>query len=293
MNHYEVLGVRKNASQEDIKKAYKNLVKKYHPDIYAGDKTFAEKKTAQINIAYDILSNPESRQAYDEEISPSTTYSYTPPRTQTSYDDYKHKYSSTNQTTYRRDGSEHDYSTYANYSRPYTDYHRSKTPNSNYTPNGDAFSSKVMQKVEKLSSTNKKKLIIISIIIYLLILIYCLAQTISILKPSSSTKKQPNRNTESSTPSIIENTVLPNNSFTNTSSTQDFISPNNSTSENSTVSPENSVIQDSSQKIDLYYYFTEKELRTMYIYFLEYSQYDISFEDFKLLLINYIQSGNY
>ena len=276
MNHYEVLGVRKNASQEDIKKAYKNLVKKYHPDIYAGDKTFAEKKTAQINVAYDILSNQESRQAYDEEIFPSTTYSYTPPESKTSYNDYKQKYSTNTQSTYRKDGSEHDYSTYANYSRPYTDYHRSKTPNSNYTPNGDTFSSKVIQKVEKLSSINKKKLIIICIIIYLLILIYCLVQTISVLNPSSTTKKQTYNNSETSTPSTIENTVL----------------PNNSTIENTTI-PEKPVMQDSSQEINLYYYFTESELQTMYSYFLEYSQYDISFEDFKLLLINYIQSGNY
>ena len=70
MNHYETLGVSKNASDKEIKEAYKKLVKKYHPDVYTGDKNFAEKKTKEINIAYDVLSNPESRAQYNDEIFP-------------------------------------------------------------------------------------------------------------------------------------------------------------------------------------------------------------------------------
>ena len=49
LNPYEVLGVPENADQETIKKAYKELVKKYHPDIYPGDKSYAEKRTKEIN----------------------------------------------------------------------------------------------------------------------------------------------------------------------------------------------------------------------------------------------------
>ena len=51
MTHYEILGIRKTATSEEIKNAYKQLVKKYHPDVYPGDKTFAEKKTQEINEA--------------------------------------------------------------------------------------------------------------------------------------------------------------------------------------------------------------------------------------------------
>ncbi len=55
MNYYEILYLSKNATQTEIKRSYKKLVKKYHPDLYSGDKTFAEQKIKQINEAYDIL----------------------------------------------------------------------------------------------------------------------------------------------------------------------------------------------------------------------------------------------
>lgn len=65
MNHYEVLNVKPTASQNEIKKAYRMLAKKYHPDTYKGDKSFAEDKMQEINRAYDVLSNPDLRKSYD------------------------------------------------------------------------------------------------------------------------------------------------------------------------------------------------------------------------------------
>lgn len=58
MNPYEVLGVQQNASDEEIKKAYRTLVKKYHPDRFGGNQKAAEaaaEKLKQINMAYDML----------------------------------------------------------------------------------------------------------------------------------------------------------------------------------------------------------------------------------------------
>ncbi len=58
MNPYKVLGVSENASDEEIKQAYRTLVKKYHPDRYAGDPRMAEaaaEKLKQINQAYDVI----------------------------------------------------------------------------------------------------------------------------------------------------------------------------------------------------------------------------------------------
>lgn len=68
-NLYEILGVEKNASAEDLKKAYRQLSKKYHPDLQNGksdaEKKEAEDKFKEINAAYATLSDPEKRSNYD------------------------------------------------------------------------------------------------------------------------------------------------------------------------------------------------------------------------------------
>jgi len=64
-NFYEILRVRSNASQAQIKKAYLELVSKYHPDVYKGDKSYAERYTSIITEAYSILKDPDRRQDYD------------------------------------------------------------------------------------------------------------------------------------------------------------------------------------------------------------------------------------
>ena len=63
-NYYETLGVSKNATQDDIKKAYRTLVKKYHPDLHPGDKAAAE-KFKEINEANEVLSDEKKRKQYD------------------------------------------------------------------------------------------------------------------------------------------------------------------------------------------------------------------------------------
>ncbi len=64
-DYYEVLGVERDASEEDIKKAYRKLAVKYHPDKNPGDKT-AEEKFKELGEAYEALSNPQQRAAYDQ-----------------------------------------------------------------------------------------------------------------------------------------------------------------------------------------------------------------------------------
>lgn len=65
-NYYEILEVNKNASPEIIEKAYKTLVKKYHPDLQQDEnKNKYEEKIKKINEAYDILSDSEKRKKYD------------------------------------------------------------------------------------------------------------------------------------------------------------------------------------------------------------------------------------
>jgi molecular chaperone DnaJ len=64
-DYYEALGVKKNASTEDIRKAFRKLARKYHPDVNPGDKA-AEEKFKAISEANDVLSDPKKRKIYDQ-----------------------------------------------------------------------------------------------------------------------------------------------------------------------------------------------------------------------------------
>src|SRR5215467_15312593 len=80
-DYYEVLGVKKSASAEDIRKAFRKLARKYHPDVNPGDKA-AEEKFKALSEANDVLSDPKKRKIYDQlgfysdNIDPATAEAY-------------------------------------------------------------------------------------------------------------------------------------------------------------------------------------------------------------------------
>jgi len=65
-DYYQILGVPRNASDEDIKKAYRKLAMQYHPDRNPGKEQWANEKFKEINEAFGILGNPEKRKQYDQ-----------------------------------------------------------------------------------------------------------------------------------------------------------------------------------------------------------------------------------
>ena len=94
MNYYQILGISRNATENEIKQAYKALAKRYHPDVYPGDSTFAEKRMKEINSAYETLSDPKKKSKYDSTLN---GYTYQTTYTnKTSYDDIYKKYAQKN-----------------------------------------------------------------------------------------------------------------------------------------------------------------------------------------------------
>ncbi|OPX65234.1 MULTISPECIES: molecular chaperone DnaJ [unclassified Methanoregula] len=90
-DYYEILGVKRDASADDLKKAFRHLARKYHPDLNKGSRE-AEEKFKEINEAYQVLSDPQKKAQYDHgghvEFTPGDTAGYRPPSYEDLFRDY-------------------------------------------------------------------------------------------------------------------------------------------------------------------------------------------------------------
>ena len=83
MTYYEILGVDRNATEDEIKKAYRKLARKWHPDLNRDNPELAEKKMTEINVAYTTLSNEVSRIDYNKKLDAATAHSSRPKQSTT------------------------------------------------------------------------------------------------------------------------------------------------------------------------------------------------------------------
>lgn len=281
MNYYEILGVSRNASQAEIKKAYKNLVKKYHPDVYTGNKSFAEKKTSEINVAYDVLCNPQTRKEYDDEIFPH--YDYVAPNynssynynsyssTNNRYNSTKEKYGFYSEYSGTKDGSEHDYSTYVNYGNPRYEAYKQAESNAQKrkTDYHSKFTSNILNHIEKTSTKERFEIVLLVVFIYIFCMLFFIMQFYNFQKLHTELSNSKSDN------------YYQDNSYYN-----DYYTPNDKTS----TSLKNT---DDVDDI-LHQYFTDKQLHDLYNNFLdkysETSENYMSFAEFKEILAEYVEN---
>lgn len=105
---YKVLGVSRDASPEEIKKAYRTLAKKYHPDLHPGDAS-AEEKMNEINVAYDMINNPSKYRQEQARESQSSDYDYYGQQFRNAYQQYYNNRYAGQRASESRSGSGYTY----------------------------------------------------------------------------------------------------------------------------------------------------------------------------------------
>ena len=154
MNYYEVLRISEKASLNEIKNAYKKLVKKYHPDIYEGNKLFAESKIKEINEAYETLSEKTKKAKYDAELNYKR---YEPPKS-----DFVQTYSTSQINKYAD-----FYNNLGRVNRKKNDKVRKKKKEFDFI----AFGRKIFFKIDKKYKTEEKQNMIILILLVVILLL--------------------------------------------------------------------------------------------------------------------------
>ena len=186
MNYYEILNVKRDATQKEIRQSYKALIKKYHPDIFEGDKKEAELRSMEINAAYDVLSNVEARNEYDLSLNEAEN------SLETNYNSYNTSENIKQQ--YENFYKENSYNQYNPYS--YENYKRKKS-----YENQNTFCSKfydshiktaenyVSNKIDNLKSYQKVLIFLIFLLLTCIMILFTFIEYIKFI-PSNTNKTE-------------------------------------------------------------------------------------------------------
>lgn len=172
MNYYELLNVKETASNSEIKKSYKALVKKYHPDVYDGNKSFAENKIKELNQAYEILSDQVSRAEYDRilnSVREETSKIYTNYNSDsTNINDYDDYYEKQKEELEKRYNEMYNYDYYKRYTTNYYGVDKS-SDNYNIKHEDSSTIGKAKSTVHNFVSHTQTKTLLIILALLLLI----------------------------------------------------------------------------------------------------------------------------
>lgn len=206
MSYYDVLEVDISASEKEIKKSYKKLVKKYHPDVYKGTHDFAEQKIKEINEAYEVLSNKDLREKYDNELFPSD------------YDNLENIINnfSKNSTSYNENKTYKYEDLYKyDYYKPYTTNYYGVDKSGEKNTNSDSF------KTFTIKITPFRLILITIIIISFFILI--IGFLFSSIKQVFKTSTVPSKNNAENYINSYENNINYNNYFSRNTTYSDIV----------------------------------------------------------------------
>jgi len=180
MNYYKVLEIPETSTEKEIKKSYKRLVKKYHPDVFDGDKETADKKIKELNEAYETLSDSKLKKIYDESLHTASSIDFSSNNSVDNFSKYKEP---------TPDQKYEDLYRYDYYKRYTTNYYGVSRDDLKEDKK-QMYNKKKKEDESSISVSNRLKIVIcagIALVIILIVLIFLLSYIRNLIKSTPKT----------------------------------------------------------------------------------------------------------